>query len=114
MENHRIEQKKVQEVIRLLNFLSPDKNVKVKIRYLLDILEVYGNELYSESNKELCSIMMNILSRIEHAMSLNKTYVDMRVEDFKSILTLTRYLGLDKSMVVITNGIDDYKAKRKK
>lgn len=114
MVSHELENEKIEEVINLLNYLDDKKIIKIKLRYLLDIIEVYGNEIYLEENELLRNIIFKNLIRIENALSLNKTHIDMRVDEIKYILQKTGNIGLDKTMVVITKGIDSYKENRKK
>ena len=114
MVSHELELEKIEEVISLLEYLDDDKIIKIKVRYLLDIIEVYGNELYLEENETLCNIIFKNIFRIENAIHLNKTYIDIRVDEIRYILKKTCDIGLDKSMVVITKGIDSYKKSRKK
>lgn len=112
LESHEMEEKRLQEVINMLNYLDKNKKIKFKIRYILDVIEVFGDELYKKENSELCNTIIGTLSRIEKALDLNKLYIEMTSREAKIILIKTISLGFDKNNVVVTRGINNYKKNR--
>jgi len=91
---------------------SLDKNtvVKVRISYLISVMEVLDNDLYKRSYKKLCDLLLNKVNKIELLKKLGNSRIEMTASEAAYLLKRTIKLNIDKSMLVV---VDNSKIKRK-
>lgn len=91
---------------------SLDKNtvVKVRISYLISVMEVLDNDLYKRSYKKLCDLLLNKVNKIELLKKLGNSRIEMTAGEAAYLLKRTIKLNIDKSMLVV---VDNSKIKRK-
>lgn len=112
--NYQNTQKRVKRMIDVLTYIGDDKDVKIRISYVMDIYKYYGSNISFIKDNKLHDIMLVLLHQIKSALLLNKTYVNISTKDAITLLEKTSLLDFDKSMVIVTNGMNSYYKHRSK
>ena len=103
-----------EKFIDKLNNLDDNLIVKVKIKYLMEIIKSYGDRLYDKEYYELGQFLLSKLNTIQLLLGMGKTYMKMSLKEFKYIYYKTMDLEIDESMLIIIHQYDVSKTREKR